>query len=428
MGQPKAEAMREIKEEDSMNPIVSLDQIHDEIRTVGEQVTELSSRLALAATQENPDLNQIGDLRKQLHAASARLDALKESAQARGGAPKETKAPADPVREKSLKDMLKSNEYARAFAFSIRGGFTPATGWGREELHPLYDALTIGGGDPAGTDGGFLVPDDISHLIREKQRELNPLRQFFNVEGVNTNSGWRVMDNAPSSGFSQVNEMATVPSNDQPAFGKVTFTLVKYGLILPISNELASDEVANLFAYLARWGAKKETITENTLLLSELSTILGASAATIGSGTELKDLKKILNVTLDPAIRRNAIILTNQDGFNLLDSLEDLNGRPLIQWDPASQTPRMLGGHQVAVVSNAVMPSSEEANSKSGLPFYIGDGNEFATLFERSAMEVLSTNIGGTAFTTDSIQIRFLKRMDVAGFDTAAMKFAKAVI
>ena len=80
MGQPKAEAMREIKEEDSMNPIVSLDQIHDEIRTVGEQVTELSSRLALAATQENPDLNQIGDLRKQLHAASARLDALKESA------------------------------------------------------------------------------------------------------------------------------------------------------------------------------------------------------------------------------------------------------------------------------------------------------------------------------------------------------------
>ena len=218
-----------------MNPIVSLEQINDEIRTVGEQVTELSSRLALAATQDSPDLSQIGDLRKQLHAASARLDALKESAQARGGAPRETKAPADPVKEKSLKDMLKSNEYAQAFARAIRGGFTPATGRSQEELKVLYDAMTIGGGDPVGTDGGFLVPEDISHAIREKQRELNPLRQFFNVEAVNTNSGWRVMDNAPTSGFSQVNEMATVPSNDQPPFGKVTVTLVKYGLILPIS-------------------------------------------------------------------------------------------------------------------------------------------------------------------------------------------------
>ena len=185
---------------------------------------------------------------------------------------------------------------------------------------------------------------------------------------------------------------------------------------------------ANLFAYLARWGAKKETITENTLLLSELAAQLGGSAATIGSGTELRDLKKILNVTLDPAISRNAIILTNQDGYNLLDSLEDLNGRPLIQWDPASQTPRMLGGKRVAVVSNAVLPSAEAANDKQDIPFYIGDGNEFATLFERSAMEVLSTNIGGTAFTTDSIQIRFLKRMDVASFDSAAMKYAKATV
>ena len=410
-----------------MIPTISLDQINDEIRTMGERVTDLSSRLAMAATQDTPDLAQVADLRNQLHTASARLDALKESAHALGGAPKEKlQKPADPAKEKSLKDMLKSNEYARAFAASIRGGFTPATGWGREELHPLYDALTIGGGDPTGSDGGFLVPEDISHMIREKKRALDPLREYFNVEPVNTNSGWRVMDNAPTTGFTQVDEMATVPSNDQPAFGKVSFVLVKYGLILPISHELASDEVANLFAYLARWAAKKETITENTLLLSELST-LASAAATVGSGTELKDLKKILNVSLDPAISKNAVILTNQDGFNLLDSLEDLNGRPLLQWDPVSQTPRAFNGKRVVPVSNAVLASSEEANSKSGIPFFLGDGNEFATLFERSAMEILSTNIGGTSFNTDSVQIRFLKRMDVAKFDAGAMKMGKAV-
>ncbi|MBO4794295.1 MAG: phage major capsid protein [Deltaproteobacteria bacterium] len=401
------------------------DQMNDQIRTLGERVTDLSARLAQAATQEKPNLEEISRLQNDLQAESARLNALRAAAGAMPGQPEEKQL--TPAQERSRKDILKSNEYARAFAAALRGGYTPATGRGMEQLRPLYDALTIGGGDPVGTDGGFLVPEDIDHRIREQQRALNPLREFFNVEPVSTNSGWRVGDAAPSSGFSQVNEMATVPSNDQPAFSKITFALAKYGLILPISNELAADEVANLFAYISRWAAKKETITENTLLLAALAS-LSSGAVTVGSGTEVRDLKKILNVSLDPAISQRAVILTNQDGFNLLDSLEDLAGRPIMQWDPVTATPRALSGHRVAAVSNAVLPSGEGANDALVIPFYVGDGQEYATLFERNPMEMLSTNIGGTAFTTDSIQIRFIKRMGVSVFDSAAMKLGRATI
>ena len=410
---------------------MNLEQINDSIRTVGEKVTDLSSRLALAATAANPDLSEVGRLQSELQQESARLNALRDSAAALG-AGQQSQLPGQqpartPAQEKNLSDLRKSNEYARAFAFAIRNGMTPATGRGREELHPLYDALTIGGGDPVGTDGGFLVPEDIDHSIRELQRDLNPLREFFAAETVNTNSGWRVKDNAPSSGFTAVNETATVPRDDQPSFAKVSFSLTKYGMILPVSHELASDEVANLFAYISRWAAKKETITENTLLLAALSS-LSSAAVSIEAEKELKAIKHILNVLLDPAISRNAIILTNQSGFDLLDGLEDGIGRPLMQWNPTDGTPRFLHSHRVAVVSDAVMPNTTTGTGNDAVttaPIYIGDGKQYATLFERAPMEVLSTNIGGNAFTNDTIEIRFLKRMGVSAFDAAAMKMGK---
>ena len=405
-------------------PTMTLEQINDSIRTVGARVNDLSARLALAATQAAPDLQEVARLQDELQAENTRLNALRQSAAALGGSQESslTQQPArDAQQERNLSALRKSNEYARAFAFAIRNGFTPNTGRGVEQLKPLYDALTIGGGTPTGSDGGFLVPEDIDHQIRELQRELNPLRQFFETEPVTTNSGWRVKDNAPTDGFTAVNETAAVPRDSQPSFGKVTYTLTKYGLILPVSNELASDEVANLFAYISRWAAKKETITENTLLLAALATATAVTTA-IAANSEIKGIKHALNVDLDPAIGRNAIFLTNQDGFDILDGLEDEQGRPLMQWNPTEDTPRFLHGHRVAVVSNAVLAST--TGTGAAAPLYIGDARQFATLFERAAMEVLSTNIGGNAFNNDTTEIRFIKRMGVSKFDTDAVRKA----
>lgn len=403
---------------------MTLEQINDSIRTVGARVNDLSARLALAATQAAPDLQEVARLQDELQAENTRLNALRQSAQALGGSQEaglQNQPARDAQQERNLSALRKSNEYARAFAFAIRNGFTPSTGRGVEQLKPLYDALTIGGGTPTGSDGGFLVPEDIDHQIRELQRELNPLRAFFETETVTANSGWRVKDNAPDAGFTAVNETAAVPRDSQPSFAKVTYVLTKYGLILPVSNELASDEVANLFAYISRWAAKKETITENTLLLAALATATAVTTA-IAANSEIKGIKHALNVDLDPAIGRNAIFLTNQDGFDILDGLEDDQGRPLMQWNPTEDTPRFLHGHAVAVVSNAVLPSTTGAGAAA--PLYLGDAKQFATLFERAAMEVLSTNIGGNAFNNDTTEIRFIKRMGVSKFDTDAVRKA----
>ena len=396
---------------------MTLQEMQNQITDLGTQIRAAAASLRTAAMQDNVTLEEVEQKRQALNDMQQRMNALQAAYDVEKSAAAQNVQPAAPTQApKSLSDMLKSNEDARAFAYAIGHGINPRNGRVHgDRVKILYDALTESGGDPVGTDGGFLVPEDIDHQIRELKRDMNPLAPLFGYESVSSQSGWRVVDTAPTTGFTAVNEMATVPSDDQPAFAKITYTLTKYGLILPVSNELANDEVANLFGYIARWFAKKDVILENSLLITALQTL---SPTTLTGSSEIRDLKKVLNVVLDPAISANAVIITNQSGFDALDALEDNNGRGLLQPDPTNATMYRLFGHPVHVASNAALANT---NTNSKADIFIGDGKEFATLFVRQPLEIVSTDIGGAAFTTDSIQVRGITRKCVTKFDAAAM-------
>ena len=203
----------------------------------------------------------------------------------------------------------------------------------------------------------------------------------------------------------------------------MTYSLTKYGLIVPVSNELLSDEVANLMAYLSRWFARKAVITENGLLLTALKTLTASALTPSVTGADALDgVKAVLNKVLDPAISVGATILTNQNGFDALDQLKDEMGRGLLQPNPLNPTEYRIYGRPVRVLSNAQMPDIAGENSDPDTTdFFIGDFREFATLFQRDAFEVASTDIGGNAWRTDSTEIRGITRLDVAKFDTAAV-------
>ena len=392
---------------------MNLQEIMNQITTLGGQIQAANRKLAAdAATAPMADIEaqqaSIADMQKRMGALQASYNALKDSQQA-------SLQPAVKEAPKSRKDMLASNEYARAFCYALRNGITRKNGLGNENVKILFDALTEGGGDPVGTDGGFLVPVDIDNTIRELRRELNPLAPLFSEETVGTASGWRVIDTAPTAAMPSIDEMGTVANNaDQPAFGKVTYTLGKYGLRIPISNELMNDEAANLMAYLGRWFAKKLVLTENSLLITALKTLTASALTTEGVEADAA-IKKILNKTLDPAISASAVIITNQDGFDALDQLVDLNGRGLLQPDPTNATLYKMFGRRVVMVSNAQL-----ANTSNKPEFFIGDMREFASLFRRDGFEVASTDVGGNAWATDSTEVRGIARLCVSKFDTSA--------
>lgn len=286
-----------------------------------------------------------------------------------------------------------SNECLHAFCECIRAGASNDRQRLVENRDIVHRAVRNEGGMTEGTpaDGGLIVPADIQTLIREQMRALNPLSELFSIENVTSNTGSRVMDTAPTKGFTKVAEMAAISKDDKPAFTKVEFTVEDYALIVPVSNDLLADTDQNLLAYLSRWLGKKAVLTENALLLA-LLTALDGSAAPIAADGALKAIKTLVNTKLDPIFGAGASFLTNQSGFNFLDTLEDGNGRPLLQVNPADRTQYMVGGRAVHVVSDAVLPN------KTTAPLYVGDFKTFGTLFRRQPMEIASTNIGGNAW------------------------------
>lgn len=356
----------------------------------------------------------------ELAPISAEITRVKALMQAEENATSEPQNPAPA--QGAAGAPVNSSECIHAFCECVRAG---AAGdrtrylQNADIVHRVVKNEGMTEGTPA--DGGLIVPSDIQTMIREQMRALNPLSELFTVETVSTNTGSRVRDTAPTSGFTKVAEMGTISKDDKPAFAKVEYTVEDYALIVPVSNDLLKDTDQNLLAYLSRWLGKKAVITENKLLLTLLTTLDGSAASITESGA-LKAIKKLVNTSLDPIFGVSASFLTNQSGFNFLDSLEDGNGRPLLQINPADRTQYMVGGRAVHVVSDAVLPN------KTTAPLYVGDFKSFGTLFRRQAMEIASTNVGGNAWNTNSTEVRAITRLDAKQFDAAAVAAGKITL
>lgn len=265
-----------------------------------------------------------------------------------------------------------------------------------------------------GEDGGYLVPEDQRTQINELKRQLIPLKDFCFVIPVNTLSGKMPLEVGANDELINFGELEEIPQSTIK-FGQVTWELGDYGDIIPISNTLLQDEKANLTNYVGRRFAKKAVRTENSKILELLGT------ATKKTGEDWTAIQKALNLDLDPAIAANAIIITNQDGYDYLDSLVDGNGRPLLKDDLTQPGAKIFKGKRVTVLSNQHLESPS-----SGIPFYVGDLTEFLAFFDRQAYEMaVSTEAGFTRYTT---MMRVVERFDVQIIDKDAAVYVEIAV
>lgn len=315
-----------------------------------------------------------------------------------------------------------SREYSRAFCAAICNGFRPGGDNYHERYRPLMDVLTISGGDPAGEQGGFLVPVDMETEITRLINEQNPLRQYFNVENVNTNTGTRNIETGVALQFEKLGEGAkasAMTEADGKLLRQVKYSLSTYRKHVQMSMELASDQSA-LQRYLAEKLADAKVATENANLLALVNTL---EAIAVANGSSVLDaIKMALNKKLRRAISRRSIILTNASGYTLMDGEKDANQRPLLQPNPALATGNLVNGRPMDYVDDADMP-----NLAGGAPVVVGYLKAFATLFDRGAMELASTPVGGGAWENYTIDTRAIIRQDYQIMDpTAAVMLALA--
>lgn len=273
------------------------------------------------------------------------------------------------------------------------------------------------GGATGQTDGdsGLIVPQDIQTQINTLTRQFNDLSQYVHVEQVTTLSGSRVLEKLGTmTPFAEIEEYGIIPQMDNPKFQKIAYQVRKRGGILPLTNELIADSDQNLIRYITRWIAQKSVVTRNMLITGILN---GFDKVAFES---LDDVKRALNISLDPAILDNSIILTNQDGFNWMDEQKDKNGRYLLQDDITQAGRKLFKGRPVAVSSNRFLPS---VGSKA--PFIAGDLEQAIILFSRLFYELASTREGGDAWKRDTTDLRVLMRDDIKTWDDEAVVYGQ---
>ena len=275
-------------------------------------------------------------------------------------------------------------------------------------------------------DGGLTVPKDIRTAVKELRRSEDALETLVNVEHVSTLSGSRVIErHADQTPFDNVDEAAEFPDVPTPKFEKIDYKVKKKGGILKVTQELLSDTAENIISYLKRWIAKKAKATRNFMIVAKIREITEGSEVAVEG---LDDLKRIFNVLLDPAIALSGRVVTNQDGYNWLDTLKDKDGKYILQPDPTKPTATLLfGRYPVTKVSNKTLPG-RDAEGGYKVPIVCGDLKEAITIFDRETLTVDISSTAGELWKTDQTGIKVRERLDIQSVDGEAIIMAEYVL
>nr|WP_303244228.1 phage major capsid protein [uncultured Cellulosilyticum sp.] len=263
-------------------------------------------------------------------------------------------------------------------------------------------------------DGGLTVPQDIQTKVKELRRGQDALEELVNIESVSTLSGSRVIEkNADETPWDNVDEEADFPEVQGPQFEKIAYKVKKKGGVLKLTKELLSDTAENIMTYLYRWIAKKSKVTRNFIILKAVADNFG-SAKTIDG---LDALKKVFNIELDPALALDAKVVTNQDGFNWLDTLKDTDGKYVLQPNPTDATKKLLfGRYEVIVLSNKTLKTASDK-----APIYCGNFKEALTLFDREYMTIETSDQAGDMWSKDQVGVKVRERLDIQVVDSEAI-------
>ena len=312
-------------------------------------------------------------------------------------------------------------------------------------------------------DGGYTVPEDIQTKVEEFRDAKFSLLSLVRKESVTTKSGARTFKSrAQYTGFSEVGEGGKIGATETPKFQRLTYNIKKYAGYMPLTNELQEDSDANVGRIVVEWLGEESRATANKLILAAIKT---KTAVDLG---DLKGIKKALNVTLGAAFKGSSKIITNDDGLQYLDTLEDQMHRPLLTPSPAdpmklvlaagattvpvvvvpnnslASTPTysastdttvtsgktyytLSNGVYTAVASPTGNPSTSsyyEMDPTPKIPFIIGDLYEGIVYWDRELMSIAESSVAAigqlNAFEQDLTIYRAIEREDVKVRDAAA--------
>jgi len=385
---------------------MTIEELKNARAKAGENVVDLSGKLNAALVDEKISEDELKGIKASLDTARAKRDMLAdeivtlEAEQVKG-------AKKQPLNENE-KDLKAS--FVKEFKAMIKGD-------------PKVVASLNSDTDESGNAIGLTIPSDVQTAINELVRQFDTLQEYVNVEKVSTNNGSRNIE--VLSGITPLKNLdaedGEIPDNDDPKLRLIKYLIKRYAGINTVTNSLLKDTAENILAWLSKWIGKKVAVTRNAAIIAAVNAVPEAQKVTVA---DLDGIKDVTNVKLDPAFAGTTMFITNQNGYNVLDKVKRSDGSYLIQKDVTSATGYLLFGKPIKRISNKFLPDIKVDETNSAYPLWIGDLKEAVTLFDREQMSLLTTNIGGGAFETDTTKVRVIDRFDVQLNDPEAVVVA----
>lgn len=270
--------------------------------------------------------------------------------------------------------------------------------------------------------GGVLVPVETANVIKEMSTGTVRLRERCDSYQTGTKSGTIPAGENPDDGLTDFDELPAggMPTGDEK-FAPINFNVHDYGRVTKVSKQLLSDANSDLMGFLTRAFAKRQVNTENARVIATLEAACGATATAV---TGWKGIIGAINKSIPLGVVGSAVILTNQDGWDYLDTLTDEQGRPLLTLDLKDHARYTFRGYEVIVVESKFLPTDEDdattSHTGTGIPFFVGSLWDAVIFIEREGLEIAMSE--HAAFNQNAIAVRVVTRFDVESKFASAMK------
>lgn len=363
----------------------------------GQKVADLRAEMQAMAVNDDVTVEQIEAKKEEVANAVAKRDLAKENLDAA------TAEMAKEVVDTKAQPLTKPEADQKA---SFVNDFKKMVTGDKSFMNSVNSTI-----DENGTNAGLTIPQDIQTTINTLKRQYESLEELVRVEKVGTLSGSRVYEK-----WSDVTPLVNLDADDaeigeidSPKLTLIKYLIKRYAGIQTVTNTLLKDTAENILAWLTSWVAKKVVVTRNQAIIAQLDK--QPKKVTVSKFDDIKDLV----AKVDPAIEGTSTFLTNQAGYVALSKVKTGTGAYLIEKDVTQPNTYTLLGHVIKVVSDKWLPDVAGVH-----PLYFGDFSQAITLFDRENMSIVTTNVGGNAFTTDTTKLRVIDRFDVQPTDSDA--------
>ncbi|WP_367294096.1 phage major capsid protein [Levilactobacillus brevis] len=244
---------------------------------------------------------------------------------------------------------------------------------------PAFEAYVRSHGetrDGLNTSGASaVIPKELITPVFQLKQSTYNLAQYATVKQVSSGSGtYPISTSRQSAVLATKEELADIADVNANMFTEVPFDVKTRAGKIALSNEVVEDAEVDIVSEVK---AQLQQLVDNTDNTQIMGLLTGSSFAK-ATATSIDDLKKIFNVTLDPALSK--MWLVNQSGFNYLDTLKDSEGRYLLQPNPTSPSGFTLLGAPVVMISDKLLAN----NADGTFPMVAGDLSQAVAVFRRN--------------------------------------------